>query len=117
MKNWQSMIGKWVVKTFGHESMTSHERSMRFLEEAMELVQAHGITRDEVAHLSGRVYSKPVGKPRQEVGGVFVTFLAFCDHHQYDSFDCLKTEWSRINSPEAQAKLLASQASKLEAGL
>lgn len=119
MRNWQGMIGKWVVKTFGQESMNQRERSLRFIEEAIELVQTQGITKDDINKVMDRVYLKPVGDLKQEVGGSFVTLLALCEHQQVDAYECLKAEWERIREPDdlLQAKLKASQESKLEAGL
>lgn len=119
MKNWQEMIGKWVRKTFGDESMNTRERNLRFLEEAVELVQSHNITHEEASRIVARVYIKPVGNPVQEMGGVMVTLLALAECQRYDTHECLMREWDRIRNPDDQlkAKLKASQESKLEAGL
>ena len=119
MLNWQRMIGEWVVKTFGKESMNSRERTLRFLEESIELAQAHGITPEETNKTVIRVYKKPPGNPTQEVGGVMVTLLAFADYHQYNIHECLVTEWTRISrpTPEVAEKLQRSQREKLESGL
>lgn len=48
------------------------ERNHRFLEEALELVQACGCTESEAAQLVAYVYGRPAGDPPQEVGGVMV---------------------------------------------
>lgn len=49
------------------------ERSYRFLEEALELVQALGITKEDASKLVDYTYSRPVGDPNQELGGVGIT--------------------------------------------
>lgn len=119
MQNWQQMVGKWVRRTFGDNSQNdTRERSLRFIEEAVELVQVTGLSQSEVFQIIDKVYVKPKGELRQELGGVMVTLLALSDNlKSVDLHDCLVTEWKRVNSPEAQAKLQASQERKLEAGL
>jgi len=48
------------------------ERAERFIEEAIELVQAMGLTREAVAAAVKYVYGRPVGQLHQELGGVMV---------------------------------------------
>src|SRR6185312_5264384 len=54
-------------------SLTPEQRSFRFLEEALELAQAVGTTREEALKLVDYVYSRPIGQVGQEIGGVMVT--------------------------------------------
>lgn len=54
------------------------ERNHRFLEEALELVQANGGTPDEAHRIVDYVFSRPPGDLKQEVGGVMVTLAALC---------------------------------------
>ncbi len=75
----QTQAYLWVVSTFGVAVAQPRERAMRFIEEAIELAQAAGITFDEVARLVTYVFSRPVGEPAQEVGGVGVTLLSYCE--------------------------------------
>lgn len=55
------------------------ERALRVLEEAVELAQAEGVDITMVNRLTDHVYSKPPGEPAQEVGGVAVTLLCYCE--------------------------------------
>jgi hypothetical protein len=55
------------------------ERAYRFLEEAIELVQACGCSKEDVVKLIDYVYSRPPGVPIQEVGGVRITLAALCN--------------------------------------
>lgn len=75
----QVKIFEWVKSTFGQSNATVKERILRFIEEALELSQAEGITINELLLLINHVYSKPVGTPDQEVGGIGVTLLAYCE--------------------------------------
>lgn len=72
-------IVEWVETRFGKAIMQNrHERTIRVLEEAIELAQAEGITFADADKLTKRVYSRPAGHPRQEVAGIGVTLLAYC---------------------------------------
>jgi hypothetical protein len=54
------------------------ERTHRFLEEALELVQAQGCSREHAHTLVDYVYGRPEGDPELEVGGVMVTLAGLC---------------------------------------
>lgn len=107
----QHRVHKWMMECFGMEiSRDTAERNHRFLEEALELVQACGCTKQEAVQLVDYVYDRPIGKPGQEVGGVMVTLAALCAakmlsmHAEGDKE--LDRVWTKI--PEIRAK----QASK-----
>ena len=77
--NFQASIKQWMVLCFGAViSKDTVERNHRFLEEALELVQAKGCTATEAHQLVDYVFNRPVGEPSQEVGGVMVTLAALC---------------------------------------
>ena len=68
-----------MLKCFGPEiSKDRKERCHRFIEEALELVQAGDCSKEDVLMLVDYVYSRPKGEVYQEVGGVIVTLAAFC---------------------------------------
>lgn len=75
----QSRVAPWMHQCFGPEISSDWiERNHRFLEEALELVQANGCTADEAHMLVDYVYGRPQGDITQEVGGVMVTLAALC---------------------------------------
>jgi hypothetical protein len=64
----------WVAATFGADVMADvTERGFRFGEEAVELLQAVGLTRMDVITLVNYVYDRPVGDMANEIGGCMVT--------------------------------------------
>lgn len=78
-ETFQAGVGQWMQACFGPEiSADTVERNHRFLEEALELVQACGCTASEAHQLIDYVFSRPVGEKGQEVGGVMVTLAALC---------------------------------------
>ena len=115
----QSQIGEWVRKTFGDESCDDpRERSLRFIEEAIEMVQSVGaVTPSEIFQLVDKKFAAPPGDTKQEAGGVYITFLALCHQQQIGAKTCLHKEWQRINDPNTQEILQRKQAAKKAEGL
>ena len=109
--SFQVRVAPWMQECFGLEvSSNVEERNHRFLEEALELVQAGGSTADECHQLVDYVYGRPSGELSQEVGGVMVTLAALClaqglDMHE-DGEAELKRVWGCIE------KIRAKQAAK-----
>ena len=96
--DFQDMTGVWVEKCFGPEAAADvPERNWRFIEEAIELVQSLGMTRNEVFDLVDYVYSRPSGDPAQEVGGTMVTLAALCQTNGLDMLECGILELDRCN--------------------
>ena len=109
----QQRVQPWMLACFGAKiSADKLERNHRFFEEAGELVQACGMTREEAHALVDYTWSRPVGEPTQEVGGVMVTLAALCLANGLDMHASGETELARINVPETVAKIRAKQAAK-----
>jgi hypothetical protein len=93
----QERIAIWMGECFGPEvSADTVERNHRFLEEALELVQACGCSAADAHALVDYTFSRPVGERAQEVGGVMVTLAALCLAHGLDMQACGETERQRI---------------------
>lgn len=93
----QSRVDPWMMTCFGPEiSGDKVERNHRFGEEANELMQACGCTREDAHKLVDYVYDRPVGEPKQEVGGVMVTLAALCLAHDMNMHTEGETELARI---------------------
>lgn len=110
IKSFQTGVSQWVVDCFGVDvAMDAEERNHRFLEEAIELVQARGCTASEAHQLVDYVFNRPVGEPAQEVGGVMVTLAALCNAAGIDivgaADDELRRIWTKV--PEIRAKQAA----------
>jgi len=107
----QSRVKPWLTKCFGDEiSNNKPERNHRFLEEALELVQACGCTDSEAHQLVDYVYGRDVGEKQQEVGGVMVTLAALCLAQNIDMHECGETELARVWTKVE--KIRAKQAAK-----
>lgn len=93
----QERVAPWMLECFGYDiSGDTQERNHRFLEEALELVQASGCSAGEAHKLVDYVYGRPDGDINQEVGGVMVTLAAHCLAHRVDMHEAGETELERI---------------------
>lgn len=107
---YQARVQAWIQECFGPKIAADPvERNFRFLEEALELVQALGCSRDDAGRLVEYVYGRPPGEPVQEVGGVAVCLALLCTTHAIDMNDAAETElrrvWTKI--PQIRAKQAA----------
>ena len=94
----QKMVAAWVRSTFGDNAMHRRERAMRFLEEALEVVQAAGITAAEIRRVQHAVYFRPPGDIKQEFGGVSLCLLALCEAEGVNADACELQEIMRVSS-------------------
>jgi Domain of unknown function (DUF3850) len=114
-KSYQADVRDWLYACFGEEIATDKvERSHRFLEEALELVQACGTTPDEARKLVDYTFSRPVGEKFQEVGGVMITLSGLCNAQGLDMVEAGKVELARVYT--AVDKIRAKQKAKPKFG-
>lgn len=107
----QARVQPWMMACFGPEiSADRIERNHRFLEEALELVQACGCTQNEAHQLVDYVFDRDQGDINQEVGGVMVTLAALCLASGFDMHSAGETELARVWTKIE--KIRAKQAAK-----
>ena len=107
----QDRVAPWMDACFGPEiSGDKLERGDRFLEEALELLQSGGYPPERVVPLRDYVFSRAVGEPSQEVGGVMITLAAYCLAHGLDMHEAGEIELARIWTKVD--KIRAKQAAK-----
>jgi hypothetical protein len=95
--SFQARVAPWMQACFGPEiAGDTIERNHRFIEEALELVQACGATESECHQLVDYVFNRPVGEPHQESGGVMVTHAALCLANGLDMHENGEVELARI---------------------
>lgn len=116
-ENYQSRVMDWIRECFGPiESSMRVERNHRFLEEALELVQSLGCSEEEAGQLLNHVYSRPIGEPIQELGGVMVTLAALSGVNQMSMVEGgeeeLKRVWKKIDQIKDNQKEKKSITSK-----
>lgn len=97
--SYQKRVHQWVTDCFGAGIANDiNERSLRFIEEAIELVQACGMRQKDVQMMVDYVFDRPVGETHQEVGGVQVTFASLCAAAKIDMLNEGERELHRVSS-------------------
>ena len=115
--SFQSDVAVWIKQCFGIMTASDKiERNHRFLEEALELVQSTGCTREEAYKLVDYVYDRPAGETHQEIGGVMVTLAALCQANGFNMDQEGDRELARVNRPEIIEKIRAKQKAKPKYG-
>lgn len=64
---------RWAHETFGDIALHPRERTLRFVEEAIELGQAADLDSETISAIVARVYSRPPGGLRREIGQCLAT--------------------------------------------
>jgi len=109
----QERVYAWAVECFGTAVADDMvERTFRFLEEALELSQSNGCTREQAHRLVDYVYDRPAGEAGQEVGGVMITLAVLCEAAGIDLSGESEREYARITSPAVMDKIRKKQAMK-----
>jgi len=114
----QERAWRWAVDVLGIDACTSiEERTLRFVEEAVELAQATGLSSGAAKRLIDYVYARPVGEPAQEVGGIMVTLWVLSRALGIDVKTAALSELERCETAEVRKKVRRRQKEKREAGV
>lgn len=106
-ETFQARVQPWMLACFNAEIAADIvERCDRFIEEDLELVQALRWPKDRAHALVDYVYGRPIGEPKQEVGGVKVTLAALClaigvDMHEAGEVELARV-WTKIDEIRAK---------------
>lgn len=81
----QERVAPWMETCFGAKITNDpHERNLRFIEEALELVQSLELSKEAAHFMVDYVYSREKGDPPQEVAGTIISLAALCIAHHID---------------------------------
>ena len=112
----QKEMLKWASDTFGRVALDTNERALRFLEEAIELAQACGVSVEEALTVATRVYARQAGNYYKELGQSAMTLAVLAEWLGIDVDDALLCEWRRIQTiPHEEWARRHSE--KVEAGI
>lgn len=108
----------WAIRAFGPDHVNDRKvRSLRIVEEAIELCQAYGVDKEKVALAVNEVYGRPPGEPTQELGGVLLTTYIMCaSRGNEEPDDVMEVELARVLAKPVEHFAARNQA-KLNAGL
>lgn len=82
IEEFQQQARDWAYEVFGAEICENqHERSLRFIEEAIELAQAANCPKEDVLKLVDEVYGKTRGNVINEAGDCLLCLSLLCTMH------------------------------------
>lgn len=107
MRYMLSLAESWSRQVFGDQlwKLNPRIRTLRLLEEVLELAQANGVTPKQAAAVHAQVFSRPVGEPEKELGGVMITLACYCSTARADPEAAFLTEFGRIMDPTVIARV------------
>lgn len=112
----QARVGAWVQRALGGDAAhNAQERSLRTVEEAIELAQACGVSAETLHRLVDYVFARPVGRVSQEIAGTLVTLYSTAAALGVDADEAFEREMARIARPEIMGKIQRRQREKREA--
>jgi hypothetical protein len=90
---------------FGTVALDRKERASRFIEEAIELCHAVGLEDDVILATLNRVYERPRGDLRKEIGQAQATLETFAENEGMSSEEEAQREWARVRTiPQGEWK-------------
>ena len=93
----QSRATSVCVDVFGKESMrNTRERAKRFTEEAIELMQASGVTLETVIEMATYIYGKETGELSQEVAGTMLGLFGLASSRFVNVTHAVHEELNRL---------------------
>jgi hypothetical protein len=106
----QKEVLRWCKATFGEKDprwTDVDERCLRHYEEDTELMQALGMTEEQCIAMVKYVFSRPIGEPKQEMGGTLITLAALANSTHISMRDAFEEENRRCW--EIKDKIAAKQ--------
>ena len=98
--DFQCGIADWITSCWDKNRLFhKRESNLRFAEEAIELMQAVGLSRDDVSSMQDYIYNRKKGDIDNEIGGVLVTLAGLATAHMINmegvARDSLLSCWAR----------------------
>lgn len=95
LRFFQGDVRDWVIRTFGFELyQDKRERAERVAEEAVEVVQAAGLSRERMHQIVDWVYNKPPGDLQREIGGMLLPLSALASAHKIELEQAVSSEFA-----------------------
>jgi NTP pyrophosphatase (non-canonical NTP hydrolase) len=86
----------WAARCFPEQITNLPERSLRTVEEAIELCQAFEVPKKTILMCVENVYSKPPGDVLQELGGTLMTANILCEIMGVEADKVMEIELQRV---------------------
>jgi hypothetical protein len=110
--SFQERAARYMVQACGDDPTSLEERRDRFGEEAIEVLQALGQSREQGHALVDYVHDRPVGEARAEIRAAQFTLALVGAWAGIDVAAAAEEELARFSSPEAVARLRRKRAGR-----
>lgn len=91
-------IYEWAIGTFGVIATFQDERAARFLEEALELAQAQGVSEAIAETILARVYAREPGDIAKEIGQAQLTLECLAESRGLCADGLAQQEFDRVRA-------------------
>lgn len=107
---------EWAGRCFGWVHVKNGAvRGLRHVEEAAEICQVLGVSKEDVIKAIDIVYSRPPGDLLSEIGGSILTLSVLCESHNIDLEYAMLKELNRVLAKDP-AHFAARNAEKVNPG-
>lgn len=112
----QARNAAWLADAMADDPTDLPERVARFGEEALELQQALGMSREDAHALVDYVFDRQTGEPAQEMGGTLTTLALLAIVAGLDMAECGERELARCSTAPVLAKIRGKRATRAGRG-
>jgi len=88
------------------------ERLARYAEETNEVLQAFGMSREDMHQLVDYTCDRPPGEPAKEIGAALLTLTSLCVIAGYDIMACGEADLEKLQRPETIARIRAKRSTR-----
>jgi hypothetical protein len=97
---------------FHDDPTDTAERLARYAEETNEVLQAFGMSREDMHRLVDYTWDRPAGEPAKEIGAALLTLTSLCVVAGYDVMACGEADLEKLQRPETIARIRAKRATR-----
>ncbi|WP_248313168.1 hypothetical protein [Bosea sp. F3-2] len=110
--NYQARVAAACDVLFDGDPTDVAERRDRFAEEANEVCQAFGMSREDAHRLIDYTYCRPIGEPSKEIGAAMTTLASLAREAGHDLMACAEADLAKLVQPETIARIRAKRATR-----
>lgn len=108
-KGWQDRVADAHYALFHDDPTDVAERLARYAEETNEVLQAFGMSREDMHRLVDYTCDRPAGEPAKEIGAALLTLTSLCVVAGYDVMECGEADLEKLQRPETISRIRAKR--------
>jgi hypothetical protein len=112
VRTYQERVAEAHHALFADDPTDIEERRDRYAEESNEVLQAFGMSREDMHKLVDYTWGRPVGEHDKEIGAALVTLTSLCVVAGVDLMSCGEAELEKLQRPETIARIRAKRSTR-----